>query len=840
MGEGGEVSLKGLLPGTMVPKDMLAQLPQPEFDHITRLTARLLDMPMALIALVDERQKWLIARVGLDGFDPPRCPSFCDVAVANRAPLVVVDATLDPRFADNILVTDAPCIRFYAGVPLISSCGEAVGTLAVLDRRPRAALTAEQIATLEDLGRMVVDRMELQVRNHQARLQVEHDAVRQDLLRVVLEAADFDAACAQAMEYLRARTGALYCRLFRLALDGKAIRFVAGADGSPAGDERARELLRPFALTIHNSLVGHAIRSGDQVVTPDISCIDAAAYPAYAMLRQQGVVAVISTPFQVLDEHEAISLGFGAERADLDNIRHQASICAAAAETLRLLLRRLKDEAETRLFRRAVDASPDPVLISEAHPADEPGPRIMYCNDAFVALTGYTREYAVGRSPRFLQGPESSAEARANLRRAVQMWQPVRQMMLNYKADGTKFNIELNIAPVADRSGWITHWVSVQRDMTQQHQADQQRDAMLREMQALLEAMPGALHRYHRDAQGAWCRAYVSPSIEEVTGFTAEEVLRGGVLSERIAAAENAHGLLEMDKAVTSGSGFNEFRLLHRDGKLRLIQSRMRSYQDADGQVQLLCIWADVTRERGLATQLDQAAKLAELGELAAGLAHELNRPLANITLAAENALRALDRLPESRRRLEDKLTAISDIALRAANMVQHIQMFGRFDGGDVRPVTLESVLADTMILIQSKLMEFGVTVRADVPETLPAIMGRPIPLEQVMINLISNACDAYWQSRARIAPPDRIIDIRADAAEGRVTITVQDRAGGVPPDALPHLFEAFFTTKPPGEGTGLGLSISAGIVKDMGGKLSVSNEGGGAVFVIDLPAQAS
>jgi diguanylate cyclase (GGDEF)-like protein/PAS domain S-box-containing protein len=142
---------------------------EPAFDRLTRLAARLLDVPIALVSLVDEERQWWKARLGLPGVETPRDDAFCAHAILGREPLVVADAARDERFARNPLVTGAPHIRAYAGAPLVTPDGHRIGTLCVIDRRPRD-FSPEQVAVLADLSSLVMDELELRL---QRRLAVE-------------------------------------------------------------------------------------------------------------------------------------------------------------------------------------------------------------------------------------------------------------------------------------------------------------------------------------------------------------------------------------------------------------------------------------------------------------------------------------------------------------------------------------------------------------------------------------------------------------------------------------------------------------------------------------------
>ena len=163
-------------------------------------------------------------------------------------------------------------------------------------------------------------------------------------------------------------------------------------------------------------------------------------------------------------------------------------------------------------------------------------------------------------------------------------------------------------------------------------------------------------------------------------------------------------------------------------------------------------------------------------------------------------------------------------------------RVFARNEHEELRPITWRAVLDDALEILRSKLRCCEIVDL--VPADLPAVAGVAIPMEQVLINLLSNAVDAY----ANAAPGvPRTITVRGGCEDGAVTLRVEDRAGGIPAAALPRVFEPFFTTKPPGRGTGLGLALVFGTVVEMGGTITAANEDGGAVFEIRLPAvQAS
>jgi PAS domain S-box-containing protein len=160
-----------------------------------------------------------------------------------------------------------------------------------------------------------------------------------------------------------------------------------------------------------------------------------------------------------------------------------------------------KSAATVRLFVEAIERAADSFLVTEAEPINRPGPRISYVNDAFTRMTGYKREEVIGESPRILQGPKTDQAALNRIRIALETWQPVREELINYRKDGSEFWVDISIFPIANESGWYTHWVSIQRETTPQNIVRQQ----LEESEARLRRREYELSEAHRLAcLGTW------------------------------------------------------------------------------------------------------------------------------------------------------------------------------------------------------------------------------------------------------------------------------------------------------------------------------------------------
>ena len=231
---------------------------------------------------------------------------------------------------------------------------------------------------------------------------------------------------------------------------------------------------------------------------------------------------------------------------------------------------------------------------------------------------------------------------------------------------------------------------------------------------------------------------------------------------------------------------------------------------------------------RSTQNELVQAGKLAMLGQMAAGMTHELNQPLAAIRAFADNARTFLERgKPEL---AASNLGHIGEASARMGAIIAQLKGFARKDGS-VGPVDLARAVRASAFLLESDCRRLGVQLEIEAGEAPLVVAGDSVRIEQVLINLLRNALDAVE------AAPQRHVSV-ALAREGSCGVArIRDSGSGIPADVAAHLFEPFFTTKPAGQGLGLGLAISSSIVQAMNGQLTArSLDGGGAEFTLRLP----
>ncbi|MGD0485167.1 MAG: ATP-binding protein [Gemmatimonadales bacterium] len=238
----------------------------------------------------------------------------------------------------------------------------------------------------------------------------------------------------------------------------------------------------------------------------------------------------------------------------------------------------------------------------------------------------------------------------------------------------------------------------------------------------------------------------------------------------------------------------------------------------------------DVTEQQALEAQAIQSEKMAAVGTLVSGVAHELNNPLTSIAGLAEFLLEQ----PEGTVPDRDHLRVIAEEAQRAGSIVRNLLTFARKGPAERARLDLGDVIERTLFLMDWELKLQGITLERHVAPDLPAVVGDRQQLQQVVLNLVTNAAQAVAALPAGLP---RRVTVSAEAVDERVVVRVADSGLGIPADVLPQVFSPFFTTKSQGEGTGLGLFISYGLVEGHGGTLTAeSRPGAGATFTLALP----
>lgn len=407
----------------------------------------------------------------------------------------------------------------------------------------------------------------------------------------------------------------------------------------------------------------------------------------------------------------------------------------------------------------------------------------------------------------------------------VEEW--VRERMAHHRKAVGVFEQKLadgRILEIVERATSGGGRVAIRRDVTIRKRIE---DALRRELafeQMLIDALPfpvffKAREGYFLGCNTSFAKAMGKP-ISAIIGRTLFDLM----------PADKAQEYTASDRELFANPGVQtrEVTMTWSDGSIRRLNVVKGTFPDAEGKVAgFIGSLIDITSQKRAEEQLVQAAKLATLGQIASEVAHELNQPLSIITMSAERCQHHPDA-----NLLHRKLTLIVEQVRRMAEIVDHLRSFSRVESGDPRPFAPAPVVGSAVRLLSPHFQLDRIALDADVDVACPEVLGKPNQLEQVLLNLLSNARDAVRQRRT----DGGRVQVRLWEEGGTVKVSVRDNGGGVPDHLWPQIFEPFFTTKGDGTGTGLGLSISTNIVAGMGGSVSGHNVEGGACFLIAIP----
>jgi two-component system NtrC family sensor kinase len=572
--------------------------------------------------------------------------------------------------------------------------------------------------------------------------------------------------------------------------------------------------------------------------------------------------------------------------------------------------------AQLWLYERAMAASSTGIVIADATKPHRP---LIYCNPAFERITGYTRDEAIGRNCRFLQGDDTDPAAIEKIRQALRNESECHVILKNYRKDGTPFWNELTLSPVRDSQGQLTHFIGVQNDITERKQAEETLEQRTQELarsesalrkqtqilQMVLDSMADGV--MVADKNGEFLMS--NPAVVDIVGspfeagkpanFDQQSPLYGCYKADTITRyhAED----LPLTRAIKGESvDAEEIFIRHPNHPEGLwVSANARPLDDpTEGVKGGVVVFRNITERkkaekalqnseaqlREQATQLKQALKdlqntqtqlihsekMSSLGQLVAGIAHEINNPISfiygNISHAHEYIRDLLNLLslyqekyptPDPQIETEIKeigldfiledlpklLASMKQGAERIRQIVLNLRNFSRLDESQIKPVNLHEGIDSTLEILEHRLKATKIRPTIQIIKEytqLPKVECSAGSLNQVLMNLLNNAIDAVEQIYYQKQREPLTIRIQTAIEAQWAIIRVIDNGTGMEEDVCRHIFEPFFTTKPIGKGTGLGLSIAYQVVveKHGGQLLCRSTPGSGTEITIKIPLQ--
>jgi PAS domain S-box-containing protein len=455
----------------------------------------------------------------------------------------------------------------------------------------------------------------------------------------------------------------------------------------------------------------------------------------------------------------------------------------------------------------------------------DPEGAILDANPALVRMLGYESKSEL--LTRQVADVLMDRSERKNIKTEVER-QPIlqgREITLACK-DGSTIICMNTAAAVRDSAGKVVRYQGALMDVTGRRVMERRLHQQQEFARRLIDSFPDLIFVLDNAANFT----FVSPRAVDVLGVDPEEI-RQVELGSRTHPDDTAILRSKYEETLSGSRSFDsvEIRLADKDGEWRLLRCNFSPLYDEQDQIDGVIISGrDVTAIKRLEEQLVQAEKLAAMGQMLAGVAHELNNPLTAI-LGVTELLRERAGADEATLR---QLELTHRQARRAAHIVQNLLEFSRPASPQKKPLDVNDLVERTLQLHEHSLRKNGIRVDFKPNDNLPWVTGDANQLIQVLLNLVTNAEQAINEVRE-----SGRIEIILSVHNDQVLIAVQDDGVGIQAEALPRIFDPFYTTKRPGGGTGLGLSICMSIVREHGGNLyGKVIPAGGSVFTVELP----
>ncbi len=501
-----------------------------------------------------------------------------------------------------------------------------------------------------------------------------------------------------------------------------------------------------------------------------------------------------------------------------------------------------KSEEQIRKLSLAVEQSPTTVVIT-----DKEG-NIEYVNPRFTEITGYLPGEAIGKNPRILKSGRTPPEVYENLWENITSGIEWRGEWINKKKSGELYWASVSISPIKSPEGKITHFLAEEVDITERKNAEETlREnnerleeqfrivAMVKqEWQDTFDNITDLIFVHDRDfivlrANRAFAK-YFGLSPAEMIGKNCQELFFGKdspVLS------------CPSDIAVDEGREVTTEIFIPRSNRIFRMTSFPFYIKERDVQ-SFICIAKDITEEKEKEIRLTMNERLASLGHIATGIAHEINNPLASIAGCAEGLLTKVKKGKYDPILCEKYLNVIEEEILRCKNITNSLLSFARKTTYEKKEINLNEVFEKTLEIIgfQGRLREIDVI--KNYKEELTSIYGSEGELRQVFLSIVINALDAMEDKgkltiETGVIPPAETL--KAEGAGELVYIKISDTGPGIPSEVKEKIFNPFVTTKSEKGGVGLGLSIASKIISSHNGSIDVTSEGGkGTTFRITLP----
>jgi len=459
---------------------------------------------------------------------------------------------------------------------------------------------------------------------------------------------------------------------------------------------------------------------------------------------------------------------------------------------------------------------------------------LTFFNDALCHQLGYSREEVMGMNYKVYTSPENVKEVFQAYNQVYREGKPIRLFdMKQIRKDGTRIVAENSIYPLRNEKGEVIGFRGVGRDITKRLQAEEALKKSEERYRTILEEMQEPY--FEMDLAGRF--TFFNDALCRRLGYSKEELM--GMHYKVYTPPEDAKKSFEaFNRVYRTGE---PARMLDRisinkDGTRNLSETSVLPLRNEQGEIiGFRGLTRDLTErkkaeeeKRQLEQKAQLASRLASVGELASGVAHEINNPLTGVIGYAHLLLARKDIPKDMRQDIE----IINEGAQRVAGIVKKLLAFARQTRPEQRYVNMNELIHTTLDLRAYELASSNIKVALQLARDLPLTIADPGQLQQVFLNLIINA-----ETEMRLAHDKGKLSIKTEQIDNTIRISFKDNGPGIPKENLTSIFDPFFTTREVGQGTGLGLSVCHGIVTEHRGRIWVESEPGkGATFIVELP----